>query len=132
MQGTPARLTAAAHSRARASSRSTGFSQKIALPDAAARWIRSACVSVDDAIATARIEGSANTPSTLPTLASCCEASAAAACASGSTTYFSRTPGCLTMLPAWILPIRPAPKIATSIIDCSVVERRWTPACAGT
>ena len=40
---------------------------------------------------------------------------ARAAVASGSTTALRRTPGCLAMLPAWILPILPAPKIATSI-----------------
>jgi hypothetical protein len=60
MQVTPARCTAAAHVRARSTARSTGFSQKIALPAAAARMMRSACVSVDEPITTAPTFGSAS------------------------------------------------------------------------
>ena len=58
MHVTPAARTASAQTRARARSRSTGFSQKMALPAAAARWIRSACVSVLEAITTAPTAGS--------------------------------------------------------------------------
>src|SRR6185295_11037212 len=94
---------------------------KIAFFECAARSIRSAWVSVDDAMTTALTAGSANTPSTVPTCAPCCAASAFAAAASGSTTYLSLTPGWRTRLPAWILPIRPAPNIATSVIVVSAM-----------
>src|SRR5689334_10030688 len=113
---TPAARTASAHARARCKSRSTGFSQKIALPAFAARTMRSACVSVDDPIATARTPASSNTLTASVVCAPCCWASFEAAAASTSTTYLSRTPGWRAILPAWIAPMRPAPNNATSVI----------------
>ena len=60
MQVTPARLTASRSATARARSRSTGFSQKIALPACGgAHGCRSACVSVLEAMTTAPIASSA-------------------------------------------------------------------------
>ena len=38
-----------------------------------------------------------------------------------STTYFSRTPGCRARFAAWILPMRPAPNTATSIVFAASV-----------
>src|SRR5581483_511564 len=116
MHGTPARATASTHARARSSDRSTGFSQKIALRAAAARTMRSAWVSVLDAIATAPIAGSRNAVSASTACAACFCASSPAAGALTSTTYLSFTPGCAARLPAWILPMRPAPNSATSIM----------------
>ena len=68
-----------AGARAIDATRSTGFSQKIALPAAAARRIRSACVSVDEPITTAPTALSANAASAVATCAPCCAASACAA-----------------------------------------------------
>ena len=93
MHNTPASLTASAAACARAMVRSTGFSQKMALPAAAARTIRSACVSVLDATTTALMAGSASASSTPATDAPCSRASACADSAWTSTTYFNRTPG---------------------------------------
>src|SRR6266540_2716298 len=115
-QVTPAFATACAQSRARASDRSTGFSQKIAFFAAAARWMSSACVSVDEPMTTALTTASPKTCSALPTCAPYFCASSAAAVALTSTTYLSLTPGWRTILPAWILPMRPAPKRATSVM----------------
>ncbi len=86
MHATPARLTASAHACARSTLKSTGFSQKIALPAAAERVMRSECVSVDDPITTAPTALSASAVSTLATCAPCCCASDFAAAASTSTT----------------------------------------------
>jgi hypothetical protein len=65
----------------------------MAWPAAAARTIRSAWVSVLEAISTARTDGSASAASTLETAAPCSRASAWADSACMSTTYFKRTPG---------------------------------------
>ncbi len=116
MQVTPARATASAQARARSMARSTGFSQKICLPAAAAVRIRSACVSVYEQISTAPIALSSNTSAVAAVRAPCCAASSPAASALGSTTYLSRAPASRARLPAWILPMRPAPKSATSIM----------------
>ncbi len=94
----------------------------MALPAAAERWIRSACVSVDEPITTAPTALSASAASAVATCAPSCAASACAAAASTSITYRSLTPGWRTTLPAWILPIRPAPNTATSIIVISVLN----------
>ncbi len=96
--------------------RSTGFSQKICLPAAAAARIRSACVSVYEQISTAPTALSANTSAVVTGFAPCSAASAAAASALGSITYLSRAPVSRARLPAWILPMRPAPKSAQSIM----------------
>src|SRR6185312_2779580 len=119
MHVTPAFFTAAAHSFARARSRSTGFSQKIALPAAAARTMKSACVSVDEPMTTAAIARSANTSSALATRALWSVASDCAASALTSDTAARRTPGWRARLPAWIRPMRPAPSKATSIMGFS-------------
>ena len=116
MHVTPARATASAQVLARAMARSTGFSQKICLPAAAAARIRSACVSVYEQISTAPTALSANTSAVVAAFAPCCAANAAAASALGSITYFSRAPDSRATLPAWILPMRPAPKSAHSIM----------------
>src|ERR1700719_4446002 len=116
MQVTRARATAVAHALARDRSRSTGFSQNMALPAATARKSKSAWVSVLDAINTAPMAGSASAVSMAATCAPYRAANSCPACAFTSLTYLSRTPGSRTRFPAWILPIRPAPKTATSII----------------
>ena len=69
MQATPAACTATAHPTARATDKSTGFSQKICLPACAARWIRSLWVSVGEAITTASMLASASTASGVETVA---------------------------------------------------------------
>src|ERR1700744_3071372 len=116
MQTTPARSTASAHSRARSKLRSTGFSQNTCLFCAADLTIRSACVSVLEQITVAPIDASPSAPSISATCAPCCAARAAAASRFTSTTYLSRTPGCRARFAAWILPMRPAPNTATSIV----------------
>ena len=113
MQATPAADTAAAHSRARGTDMSTGFSQKMCLPAAAERVIRSLWVSVEDAIATTSIDLSASTASIVDTFAPSCCARSAAAGAIGSQTYCNVTPGNAARLEAWMRPMRPAPKRAT-------------------
>src|SRR5579864_4889180 len=122
MHRTPAERTASAQARARASERSTGFSQKIAFFAFAARRMRSACVSVDDAMITAATFGSSKTRSASTVCAPCVFASASPAARSTSTMYLSVTPGCRTMLPAWMVPIRPAPKSATSIMSFLLLQ----------
>ena len=86
MQGTPAFETASAHLRARSRSRSTGFSQKIALPAAADRMMRSACVSVLEAMTTALTEESPRTLSLTAACAPYCLESSAVASGEISTT----------------------------------------------
>jgi hypothetical protein len=71
---------------ARALSRSTGFSQKIALSARAAASMRSACVSVELAMATASIEESAKMVSASATCAPVSLARASAALPTGSAT----------------------------------------------
>ncbi len=87
MHATPAAVTASAQRRARSRSRSTGFSQKIALPAAAARWIKSACVSVLEAMTTAPTAGSVRAASgSVNGVAPCSAASSAADARNTSTT----------------------------------------------
>src|SRR4029453_2592955 len=124
---TPALFTASAHVRARSRSRSTGFSQKICLPDEAAAWIRSAWVSVDEQISTAPTPPSSNTSATLATCAPCRSANVWANFAFGSTTYLRRAPASFARLPAWMLPMRPAPKSATSIMRGSLAGATIAP-----
>ena len=76
-------------------------------------------MSVDEPITTAPTAVSASAASARADLRAVLRASAAAAAPSTSITYRSFTPGWRATLPAWILPIRPAPKSATSIIDSS-------------
>src|SRR5713101_7551682 len=83
----------------------------------------SACVSVDEPMTTALTTASPKTCSALPTCAPYFCASSAAAAALTSTTYLSLTPGWRTRLPAWILPMRPAPNNATSVIVFSAISR---------
>src|SRR6201997_3304167 len=116
MHTTPAFGTASAHARARSKVRSTGFSQNTCFFCAADFMIRSACVSVLEQITVAPIDASPIAPSISATCAPYCAASAAAASRFTSTTYLSRTPGCRARLDAWILPMRPAPNTATSIV----------------
>src|SRR2546430_2275766 len=68
---------------------------------------------------TALTPASPKTCSALPTCAPYFCASSAAAAALTSTTYLSLTPGWRTTLPAWILPMRPAPNRATSVMRSS-------------
>src|SRR5438552_8630256 len=77
----------------------------------------SACVSVEDAITTARIASSPSAASTERTSARYLEASSTAASRSTSTTYLSLARArSRAMLAAWIVPMRPAPNNATSIM----------------
>src|SRR5882724_10071923 len=123
-QGTRAAATAAWTSRARPRSRSTGFSQKIAFRAAAARRMSPACVSVDEAIATACTAASEKIRSRSATAAPRFAASSLAAWGTASQTYLSRMPGWRARLPPWILPIRPAPIRAMSTIPSSLGLRR--------
>jgi hypothetical protein len=79
-------FTTSRQARTRSAERSTGFSQKIALPACAERSMRSACVSVGEQIATASMSFAARISSTVPTLAPVAAASACAALASASAT----------------------------------------------
>src|SRR5512143_1661797 len=94
------------------------------LPDSAAFTIRSACVSVDEQISTTPTALSAKTSATAATFAPERSASACAAFAFWSTTYVSFAPDSFARLPAWIVPIRPAPKSATSIMGLDARARR--------
>ena len=109
--------------------RSTGFSQKICLPAPRRARIRSACVSVYEQISTAPTALSANTSAVVAGFAPCSAASAAAASALGSITYLSRAPVSRATLPAWILPMRPAPKSA-HVDHVLPPSMRWAQGCA--
>src|SRR5262249_22225332 len=100
--------------------RSTGFSQKMCFFAAAARVIRSLCVSVGEPIATTSIDGSAKTASGVDTVAPSCAASCAALSPTGSQTYFRLTPGKAAMLLPWMRPMRPAPNSATFFMGSPV------------
>src|SRR5438128_11716672 len=65
---------------------------------------------------TAVIDSSARAASAARTSARCLEASSTAAGRLTSTTYLSFTPGWRATFAAWMLPMRPAPNNATSII----------------
>src|SRR5258706_5106216 len=124
-RGTPVCLTTARQASTRARSRSIGFSQNTALPARAAASIRIAWVSVELAITTAWIAGSASAAAASPTAAPWRSASLAAAATSTSTTVRSRAPGWRAMLAAWIAPIRPAPNWQKLIIGrASTIVRR--------
>ena len=119
MQATPAARTFSPHSTARGTDRSTGFSQKMCLPAAAARVIRSEWVLVGEPMTTASIEGLSSASSIVATCAPSCCASCAALSPNGSQTYLRLTPGRRARLPAWMRPMRPAPKTATFFMDGS-------------
>ena len=121
-QAFPDALTISSHSRARLRSRSTGFSQKMCFPALAERWIRSACVSVEEPMSTASIAGSAKTLSTVTTGAARSDASFCAASGIASAIPASVTPGLRAAFDAWICPMRPAPMTAILIaIDSSLL-----------
>src|SRR5436853_6075558 len=75
-----------------------------------------------EAIATARTARSAIADSTSTTCASKRVARARAASVLTSITYFKRTSGWRARLPAWISPMRPAPKSAISMGVLSDIE----------
>src|SRR6478736_6191402 len=79
---------------------------------------------------TAPTDLSASAASTVATFAPCCDASSPAAAWLTSATYLSRAPDCRARLPAWILPIRPAPNNAASIIVRSVSAGLSMPSAA--
>src|SRR5205085_12299434 len=104
---------------------------KIALPSRAAASTRSAWVSVELAITTASIVGSASAAAWVPTTAPCRPASRAAAAWSVSTITESRAAGWAAILAAWIAPMRPAPNWQNlSIRDVLFSARTLTP-CRG-
>src|SRR5690606_32244841 len=102
--------------RTRFTSRSIGFSQKIALPARAKRSIRSAWVSVGVQMTTASISPAASISARLRTSAPCSAASAVPAGATASATAVSRACGSDEMARACTLPMRPAPRRPNLIV----------------
>src|SRR5512145_2757838 len=110
--GTRAFLTSLMHRSTFGSVRSTGFSQKMALPARAAAIERSAWLPVDEAIRTAWTWGSENASSAAACLAPSGSASARAASGLVSTTWTSLASLRCARFSACMRPMRPAPNRA--------------------
>ena len=105
----------------RATDRSTGFSQKTALPARTKRSIRSAWVSVGVQMIAASMSSEPSISSSVRISQRWACATFLAAPATGSTTAISSAPGAEDRARAWTSPMRPAPSTAQR----SVISRRF-------
>ena len=124
MQVTPARFDGlGAGARARDGRGRPAFRRRSACRRAAAARIRSACVSVDEQISTAPTSLSANTCAIVAAFAPMALGQRLRRLGVGVDDVLEARAGLVRELPAWIVPMRPAPKSATSIM-AALASRR--------